>query len=292
MMKSIYSLGYIVIGLCGLLISYVVANDRIVTSGGSITEIVYALQAGDRVVGVDMSSTYPPHVKQLPQIGYWKQLSIEGLLSLKPTIFIGWDDSGPAQISEQLKQANIQTLYLKRVPNTLDLLLSNVESIGKAIDQPVEAEQLIAQIKSQVAQTTAQVKQYQHKPTVLFLLSMAGATQVAGKNTVVDSIIQLAGGENIAQHANYKNYSAEAFITANPAILIVTTQSLQAIGGLDNLANIPGLTHTQAWQNRRIIAIDQALILGMGPRVGEALTILAAGFYPSSDTNIDKPPSH
>jgi len=269
--------------LLGLMISSSYAKERIVTAGGSITEIIYALSAQDELVGVDMTSTYPEQVKQLPQINHWHQLNIEGILSLKPSLFITWQDSEPKQIFDQLRQAKVNVLQLQRVPNNLQLLLSNIKLIAKAIHREPQGEALIAKINHQVQSVQQQIAAQQSSPRVLFLFSMSGITQVSGKNTVADSIMTLAGGENVATHHFYKNYSNEALITANPDIIIVTSQSLQAMGGKENLAKIAGVTHTNAWKHNRIVDIDQALILGMGPRIGDAIEILYRGFYP--DTN-------
>jgi len=82
---------------------------------------------------------------------------------------------------------------------------------------------------------------------------------------------------------SHKNYSTEAFVTANPDIILVTTQSLSAIGGKENLSQFPGIIHTNAWKSNRVIDIDQALILGMEPRIGDAVKILYNGFYPQLD---------
>lgn len=256
------------------------AQERIVTAGGSITEIIYALNEQKNLVGVDMTSTYPPDVKELPQIGYWKQLSIEGILSLKPSLFITWQDSGPEQIFAQLQSANVAILKLQRVPNDLDLLFSNISQIGDKLNKQAQANQLINDIANEINRIENKIEQQASKPNVMFLFSMQGITQVAGKNTVADSLITLAGGNNIATHTNYKNYSSEALIIANPDVLIVTTQSVTAMGGIENLGQFAGIIHTKAWQNKHIVQIDQALILGMGPRVNQTVTTLYNGFYP------------
>ncbi|MCO6523675.1 MAG: ABC transporter substrate-binding protein [Candidatus Schmidhempelia sp.] len=256
------------------------AQERLVTAGGSITEIIAALGAQHQLVGVDMSSTYPESIKHLPQIGYWKQLNIEGILSLKPTLLITWQDAEPNLIFQQLTQANVKVLRLQRIPMSLALLKQNIQLIGNALNQQWAANQLINQIDQQLAKTQLHIQSFSTKPNVLFLFNFSGAIQVAGKNTVADSVITLAGGNNIAVHDNYKNYSTEAFITANPEVMIITSQALNTIGGIENLAQFTAITHTSAWKNKRIVVIDQALILGMGPRIGEAVTTLTQGFYP------------
>ena len=113
----------------------------------------------------------------------------------------------------------------------------------------------------------------------MFILSAGGsAPQIAGKGSVADAIMTLAGAQNVATHAQYKSYSAESLIAANPEVIVVTSQMVD--GGLARLSAIAGITHTAAWKNQRIVAVDQALILGMGPRVADAVEALHQQFWP------------
>lgn len=256
------------------------ANERIVIAGGSLTEIVYALGYGDHVVGVDQTSSYPDDVKQLPQIGYWKLLNIEGILSLSPSLFITWRDAEPNNIIEQVSQANVDVLALQRVPPTPELLYSNMTTIGLKLNKVTEANQLVQQIQQHLTQVQQKIANQPQKPKVLFMLSMGGNNMIAGKNTVADAIMTIAGGDNIATHSSYKTFSAESLIISNPEAIVFTSQSVEQMGGLDKLSAIPGLTETAAWKNHRIITIDQAYLLGLGPRVTQAVDVLYQGFYP------------
>lgn len=256
------------------------ANERIVIAGGSLTEIVYALGYGDHVVGVDQTSSYPDDVKQLPQIGYWKLLNIEGILSLSPSLFITWRDAEPNNIIEQVSQANVDILALQRVPPTPELLYLNMTTIGHKLNKITEANQLVQQIQQHLTQVQQKIAKHPQKPKVLFMLSMGGNNMIAGKNTVADAIMTIAGGDNIATHSSYKTFSAESLIISNPEAIVFTSQSVEQMGGLDKLSAIPGLTETAAWKNHRIITIDQAYLLGLGPRVTQAVDVLYQGFYP------------
>lgn len=259
-----------------------IANTtRIVIAGGSLAEIVYALGAGDQVVGVDQTVTYPPESQKLPQIGYWRQLSVEGILSLKPTLFMSWQDAGPEIVLKQLQNsaANIVVKLFVRVPSSEQQLIENIRQIAELLNRQTQGQQLITQIETRLNNIAEKVKKQPKRAKVLFLLGMSGVqSQVAGKKSMADGILQLAGAENVAEHQGYKVFSAEAFIAAAPEILVVTSESLNA-NGLDKLAAIPGIIHTPAWKNQRIIAIPQAIILGMGPRVADAVEMLYAGFY-------------
>ena len=256
------------------------ANERIVIAGGALTEIVFALGAGDQVVGVDKTSSFPEKVKQLPQIGYWKLLNIEGILSLKPSLFITLNDVEPENIIDQVNQSKVDVLPLKRVPGTIELLYENINKIAVKLDKQKEGQALIERIKTNIADIEAKVATHAQKTKVLALMSMGGNNSVAGKNTTIDALITIAGGENLANHNSFKSYTAESLITLNPEVIILNKHSIDQLGGLDKVNTIPGITETAAFKDNRIIIIDDSYLFGIGPRVDEAAKILFQGFYP------------
>ncbi|WP_241256025.1 ABC transporter substrate-binding protein [Proteus sp. ZN5] len=265
-------------------------SERWVIASGSITELVYAIGAGNKVVGVDETTSYPEQTQALPHIGYWKQLSIEGILSLRPSTFVTWDDAEPKMVLRQLAQHNVKVISLPRTPATFELMLKNIRILAISLDKQKEAEALIDSLQSRLAIINAKNNQIKQKVKVMFFLSPGGGIpQVAGKTSVADAILHLAGGENIATHENYRIYSAEAIIAANPELIVITTQSQKnQTGGLrasEGLASMPGVSMTQAWKNQRIIEIDQSLILGMGPRIVDAVELLHQQFYPADPVN-------
>ena len=262
------------------LINFSSANQRIVIAGGALTEIVFALGAGDQVIGVDKTSSFPEKVKQLPQIGYWKLLNIEGILSLKPSLFITLSDVEPENIIDQVNQSKVDVLALKRIPGTIDLLYENINKIAVKLDKQKEGQALIERIKTNIADIEAKVATHAQKTKVLALMSMGGNNSVAGKNTTIDALITIAGGENLANHNSFKSYTAEALITLNPEVIILNKHSIDQLGGLDKVNTIPGITETAAFKNNRITIIDDSYLFGIGPRVDEAAKILFQSFYP------------
>lgn len=261
-------------------INYSAANERIVVAGGSLTEIVFAIGAGDEVVGVDKTSNYPEKVKQLPQIGYWKLLNIEGILSLKPSLFITLNDAEPDNVISQVKQANVDVLALQRVPGTLELLYDNIDKISAKLNKPNEGKQLITRLQQNLSQIQNNIAKQPKKTKVLFLMSMGGTNAVAGKNTTADALINIAGGENLATHNSYKSYTPESLIAMNPEVILLSTHSVNEMGGMDKLNTIPGITETAAFKNHRIVTIDDSYLFGIGPRVDEVVKVLYQAFYP------------
>ena len=256
------------------------ANQRIVIAGGSLTEIVFALGAGDDVVGVDKTSSYPEKVKQLPQIGYWKLLNIEGVLSLKPTLFITLNDVEPDNVIQKVSESKVDVLALQRVPGTIELLYENINKIASKLNKQKEGELLINRIKTNLADIQTKIATHPQKTKVLSLMSMSGINSVAGKNTTIDALIAIAGGENLAKHNSFKSYTAESIIAINPEVIILNKYSIDQLGGLDKVNTIPGITETSAFKNNRITIIDDSYLFGIGPRVDEAAKLLFQSFYP------------
>ena len=268
------------IGLLALAAVFSVqAADRIVVAGGSLSELIYALGAGERVVGVDETTSYPPETAALPHIGYWKQLSSEGILSLRPTRFITWQDAGPQLVFDQLRSQHVAVLTLPRVPATVEQMYTNIRTLARELGDEERGTVLINTL-SQRLEKVAQSSASKPAPvSALFILSAGGsAPQVAGKGSVADAIMTLAGARNVAQHPQYRSYSAEALIAANPEVFIVTSQRVD--GDLNRLSTIAGITRTSAWKNQRIVVLDQSLVLGMGPRVADAVETLHRQFWP------------
>lgn len=262
------------------LLNYSSANERIVIAGGSLTEIVFALGAGDDVVGVDKTSSYPEKVKQLPQIGYWKLLNIEGVLSLRPTLFITLNDVEPDNVIEKVSESKVDVLALRRVPGTIELLYENINKIASKLNKQEEGEKLINRIKANLADIQTKIATHPQKTKVLSLMSMSGSNSVAGKNTTIDALITIAGGENLATHNSFKSYTAESIIAINPEVIILNKYSIDQLGGLDKVNTIPGITETSAFKNNRITVIDDSYLFGIGPRVDEAAKLLFQSFYP------------
>ena len=158
-------------------------------------------------------------------------------------------------------------------------MYANIRELAQTLRIPEQGETLIDRIRQRLDRVQHNVAAKNAPVKAMFILSAGGsAPQVAGKGSVADAIMTLAGAQNVATHAQYKSYSAESLIAANPEVIVVTSQMVD--GGLARLSTIAGITHTAAWKNQRIVAIDQALILGMGPRVADAVEALHQQFWP------------
>jgi iron complex transport system substrate-binding protein len=254
---------------------------RIVSVGSSVTEIVYALGAESLLVGVDTTSLYPEAARGLPQVGYMRALSAEGVLSLKPTLVIATTAAGPASTLDQLKATGVEVLVL---PDEYDYesVIAKIEAIGKVLGNPAEAQAMIAEGRSAMAGLAAKIGGVAARPRVLFLLSMgSGAPQAAGRHTAADGIIRLAGGVNAVEgYAGYRPLTPEAVIASRAEFVLVTRQTVETMGGVEAILKQPSLGQTPAGKAGRVLQFDTLLLLGFGPRTPQAATQLAMALHP------------
>jgi iron complex transport system substrate-binding protein len=257
------------------------ATQRVVSVGSALTEIVYALGAEKMLVGVDTTSLYPAAARSLPQVGYMRALSAEGVLSLKPTLVIATTAAGPATTLDQLKATGIEVLIL---PDHYDYesVVAKIEMVGKLTGKTAEAQKMITQGRADMASLSAKLAAVPARPRVLFLLSMGGgAPQAAGAGTAADGIIKLAGGTNAVEgYSGYRPLTPEAVIASRADFILVTRQTVEALGGIDHVVSQPSISQTPAGKARRVLQFDTLLLLGFGPRTPEAATELAAALHP------------
>lgn len=256
------------------------ANERIVVAGSTLTEIVFALGAGEDIVGVDNSSRYPKQVTQLPQIGNVKLLNIESVLSLTPSLVISFDDAEITNVLKQISQAKIEILPLKREPSTVELLYEKISKIAAKLNRAKEGQKLIKRIQNDLSLIQNRTATRRQKTTVLCLMNMEGNIFIAGKNTAIDALITIAGGENLATHNSVRTYTSESLTAMNPEVIILTNHSIEELGGFDKINTIPGITETDAYKNHGIVIIDDSYLFAIGPRVVEVVFELFNGFYP------------
>ncbi|MEG0187601.1 heme/hemin ABC transporter substrate-binding protein [Algoriella sp.] len=244
-----------------------VSNEKIVSLNGAITEILADLGEENNLVGVDVTSTFPASVKEKAKdLGHVRSLSIEALLALKPTKVYATDkDLTPEQIA-QLKNAGITVEIIKQ-----DYSVDGTKALIKTIATSLNKTDYDA-INTKIDTDLKALKPLATKPKVLFIYARgAGNLMVAGKNTPVEKIITIAGGENvITEFEDYKPLTPEAVVKGNPDYILMFDSGLQSIGGVDGVLKLEGVSTTNAGKNKKIIAMDGGLLSGFGPRVGQA----------------------
>lgn len=258
--------------------------ERIVSVGGSTTEIVYALGAGERLVGADTTSIYPAAADMLPDVGYVRQLSAEGLLSLTPDLILAGGEAGPETALAQTEAAGVRIVKLKEGFTPAEVQ-AHIETVGAALGREAEAKAVNTAFQQDIEQVLADVATLGGKPRVLFLLQAGrGGMLVAGGQTAAHAMIELAGGENAATgFQGYKPFSPEAAASAAPDVLLVTNQTIEMIGGAERLLADPALAATPAGKAKRIVSMDALYLAGFGPRLAHAVHDLAAALHPDAE---------
>lgn len=239
------------------------AQERIISAGSAVTELILALHAEQSLVAVDVTSQLPEG-QPLPKIGYHRRLSAEGLLALSPTKLIGSDEMGPAPVLQQLKSTGVDIEVVNTQAN-VDGLKARIDQIAAILNKPQEAQQLKSLVDQQVQSLKANQPTVQKKKVLFLLIHEGRAANVAGTDTTPDAIIRLAGAINPAADriTAYKPLSSESMVEMQPDVILVSGRSFEKLGGPDAIIKMmPLLAATPAGQNKQIMAIDGAALVG------------------------------
>ena len=262
---------------------------RIVSIGGAITEILYALGFEDRVAGVDSTSLYPAQaLREKANVGYMRQLSAEGVLGLNPSLVLAMQGSGPKETIEILDAAKVP---LVMVPETFSEagLIDKIKLVGHAMGADPRAECLT----KAVAGDLAQLRELRGKVTkpvrVMFVMSMLnGRAMAAGHKTAANGIINLAGAVNaIDGFDGYKIISDEAIVAAKPDVVLSIQRGKDSVDAEAVYAH-PAFALTPVAANKTFISMEGLYLLGFGPRTAAAARDLSIKLYPALAPQAEK----
>lgn len=256
-------------------------SSRIVSIGGAITEILYALGVEDRIVGVDTTSLYPPKaLGEKPNVGYMRQLSSEGVLGLNPQLILAIEGSGPKETLEVLKAAKIP---LVSFPETYSEqgLLDKIKLVAHAMDVDARGACLTAAVSKDLAELKKLRDSVKQPTRVMFVMSfLNGRAMVAGQKTAANEIIKLAGGINAVEgFEGYKPVNDEAIVAAKPDVILSMERGRESLDANTVFSN-PSFAMTPAAAKKSFIAMDGLYLLGFGPRTAAAARDLAISLYP------------
>ncbi|SDI99358.1 heme/hemin ABC transporter substrate-binding protein [Billgrantia gudaonensis] len=255
------------------------AAERLVVAGGDLTEIVYALGEGERVVGVDSTSTHPDAALELPSIGYVRSLAPESVLSLQPDRVLASHYAGPDTALERIRATGVDVEKAPELSGDAERdVPAKIRFVGSALERQAEAERLVGRFERELEAVTDQLADVTQRPRVLFVLSAGeGPLMIGGEDTAVADVIRRAGGEPMtAGIEGYGPLSPEAIMDLQPqAVLVMASQS-----GQDRLLDRPDFSETPAGKEGRLIAMDGMLLLGFGPRTPQAIRELGQALHP------------
>jgi iron complex transport system substrate-binding protein len=251
-------------------------HDRIVAVGGSVTEIVYALGEEDRLIARDTTSMYPAEAMALPDVGYIRRLSPEGVLSVNPDRILMLEGSGPPETLALLVEAGVP---ITTIPEGFSArgIIGKVQAVGDALGVSDKASELAAKLQSDLNAARVAASTNTKDIRVLFILSMNGGRILAsGTETAADGILTLAGAQNaLTDFTGYKQLSEEAVLEAAPDIILMMDRGGDHGASGDQVFGHPSIALTPAGSNKRLIKMDGLLLLGFGPRTAEAVRTLA-----------------
>lgn len=246
-------------------------EQRIVSLNGAISEIVCALGLEQQIVGVDVTSTFPASLKEKPQVGHNRNISAEGILSLNPTLVLALKKQLTPQLSAQLKSAGIKTVLLKQEFSAAGVR-EMVLDISEAVNEKISVKEVLARFSSQMKNLN--LSPLDRK--VLFIYARgAGTMLVSGAGTSVDKVLSLAGARNaVTTFSDFKPLTAESLVAANPDVILMFTDGLKSMGGMNGLLKVPGIAQTRAGINKAIITMDGELLTGFTLRLPIAIKTL------------------
>lgn len=263
----------LLIALMGMALSAsaLAESARIVSLGGTVTEIIYDLGHGESVVATDISSLYPPEVAKLPRVGYYRAAPVEGIAALQPSLILASDQAGPLQTFQRLSDLGIPVVRVADGPS-VDALYERIHTVAQALGDEAAGQALAAEVKEKLDASLATPAT--PLPT-LFMMVRASKPTGAGEGTAVGEIMKLAGLKNVlGTQEGFRPLSAEGLIQMAPEMIVTTDLSVESIGGMDKFLAMPGVAGTPAARAGRVLVLDDLLILGLGPRLPEAVTRL------------------
>ena len=248
-------------------------SSRTVVAGGSITETIFLLKKSNLLAGVDVTSNFPKEAKALPSIGYIRNLSVEGILSLEPTLILAEADIGPKHVVKQLRDADLD-LRIIDTEYSLSGITAKINCVAQILNVvPIETEFLVNKIKKQsVALKASTSKNAENKSSAVFVLMMRGTEPiVAAKNTSGSKFLQMAGFENAFREASgWTSVGKEMLASMNPDIIIVTSRAFRNFENYEHFLSELGIFVHQDQRNTIVHVDDGMAMLGFGPRTIEA----------------------
>ena len=250
---------------------------------GSIAEIVFSLGLGANVVGRDTSTTFDA-AKALPLVtSAGHDLSAEPILGLNPSVILADDSIGPPEVLQQLRDSGIPVVMLPS-QQTLQGVPDHIRSIAAALGVPDAGEQLVARVDQQIAAAEAAVPVPATPLSIAFLYirGSAGVYLITGAGAGPDAMIEAIGAQDAGSQlgiSGFRPITSEALIGAAPDVIVILTDSLKSVGGIDGLLKLPGIAQTPAGEHRRIVDMDDGVLLNFGTRTGAAIAALAKAVY-------------
>lgn len=258
-------------------------EERIVCISKQYSEFIFALGAEENIVAVDLSSTYPPEIKDLPTIGYHRALSTETILAMKPTLILHDNNIGPEQVVNQLEELKIPMKTFGSYESTIAGTDSLLREMGNYYGKEEKAEELIKKLNTDMEKALAEAEKFSSKPKVLVIHfgRASNVYLVMTKSSTAAKMVEWAGGEMAVEaESQMKQLSPEVVAAANPDIILLTDFGYDQLSQGNEIEKLPGISATKAFQNKQIFRVEEHDMVYLGPRTGENVLIIQKLIHP------------
>ncbi|GAA3783589.1 hemin ABC transporter substrate-binding protein [Streptomyces phyllanthi] len=251
--------------------------SRILPLNGGVAEIVFTLGLGDRVVGRDITATFK-EAKKLPLATKAHDVSAESVLSLEPTVVLADTDTGPAEAIDQIRDAGIPVVVLDPATELADVA-TRTTRIAEALGVPAAGKALNRRIGDELAAARAGVPEGSRpKVAFLYMRGSAAVYLIGGKGSGADSLVKAAGAVDAGTASGlgrpFTPITSEALVKAQPDVILMMSKGLDSVGGVDGLMDVPGIRETPAGLDRRVVDLEDGVLLSFGPRTPLVIDIL------------------
>lgn len=259
--------------------------ERIITLSSAITETVFKLGAGHRIIATDNDSHHPPAASVLPKIGQSSSLQSKQLLALQPDLVIAEESAQPGQVFAELRASGVPVKIVQFGPD-ITQALGAIEKVGEIIGSSSSGRWLARDNRRALERLHRRYANADDKPHVLVVQDGPGSTPMIGsKSRNAERMIVLAGGINlIAENKQPERPSAATHGKLQPDVILVAAEGWSASANVDHMLEDTGLAANLAKRDGRIVIMPSTLLLSMGPRIGSAAVELAELMREELDT--------
>ncbi|HEU4630231.1 MAG TPA: ABC transporter substrate-binding protein [Gemmatimonadaceae bacterium] len=255
------------------------APQRVVSVSKQINEMMYAIGAQDVIVARDLSSIYPPAITEKPSVGYHRALSAEGIISMRPTLFLTDGNHGPEAVIEQLRKVGIPILTVES-GGTVEGAQAMLTRLGTEFHREAQADSVLAEWRAGMQQLFADTAQWsaQRKPRVLLMHfgHLINNYLAVNRGSPADQMLAWAGGVNaIDSVGGMTRLTPELIAKAAPDVVIATDFGFDRVGGARQFAEMPGIALTPAGKSGRVYRIGETEVIYFGPRTPATVRKLA-----------------
>ncbi|MFE7551508.1 heme/hemin ABC transporter substrate-binding protein [Streptomyces gardneri] len=261
----------------------VTSAERIVPLSGSLSELVFTLGLGKKVVARDITATFE-QAADLPVVTRAHDVSAESVLSLRPTLVLAESTTGPAEAVAQIRDAGIPLVVVKPAKELTDVG-TRIDAVAAALGVRDSGTALKERTRERIDAVRKDVPAHAEKPRVAFLYVRGSAAVylLGGAESGASSLLEAAGAVDAGKESgltkDFTPLTSEALAQAAPDAILVMRKGLDSVGGVDGLVKLPGVAQTPAGADRRVVSVDDGVLLNYGPRTDEVLKSLVRQMY-------------